>query len=210
MSQAAAGQQDSDTRERIAKAMIHLVGTQGYHATSVGMVLTEAGVSLENFTSYFIDKEDCFVKVYDELTDDYGGQVLEAYGTVGRWRDRMRAAAWVSLRYLQEDPERTRFMLVEVGFAGEVARAHRDFVLRGFVELIDGARQELPDPDSVPRELADSVMGSIYQTILKQGRRGGLDSGGDYVPQLMYMAVLPYLGQEAAEEELSIPPPAES
>jgi hypothetical protein len=70
------------------------------------------------------------------------------------------------------------------------------------VEMVDGARSELDDPDSIPRSEAEAVVGAIYEGLLGVVSEGDLERLTEHVPQLMYIAVLPYLGVEAAEEEL--------
>ena len=93
---------------------------------------------------------------------------------------------------------------------GELAQAHRDRYVRRPIELIDEGRREAPDPDSLSPALAEAVFGSIYRTLARE--LGGSGRGAEpdqFVPQLMYMAVRPYLGEEAAREELTTPPPPE-
>jgi hypothetical protein len=72
--------------------------------------------------------------------------------------------------------------------------------------MIDEGRKELDDPDSMSRSSAEWVAGSYMEMMLKRlGRQGPMAK--ELVPQLMYMAVRPYLGEEAAKEELAMPPP---
>jgi hypothetical protein len=65
-----------------------------------------------------------------------------------------------------------------------------------------------PDPDSVPPLAAASVIGAIIQVLARYSSEG--DGGRDpvaAVPEMMYLAVRPYLGEEAARRELTMPPP---
>jgi hypothetical protein len=75
-------------------------------------------------------------------------------------------------------------------------------------DLIDAGRYELEDPSSVSGDTALAVVGGIYELMQKELSRGrGTGRAEDYVPQLMYIAVRPYLGHEEALKELSIPAP---
>jgi hypothetical protein len=62
------------------------------------------------------------------------------------------------------------------------------------------------------RDVALGVFGSVYQFLLREleGSREPLKAES-FVPQLMYIAVRPYLGHDVAHEELTMeaPPPAE-
>jgi hypothetical protein len=91
-----------------------------------------------------------------------------------------------------------------------MAQAQRESHLQRMVEMIDAGRQELDDPDSLGRGVAEGVFGSIYSHLVKDVQAGkGTKAAEDYVPELMYIAVRPYLGHEAAMEELTIPAPRE-
>ena len=193
-------------RDRIAEAIVHLVGTRGYEATTVEAVLERAEARREDFDRHFAGKEECFLAAYDEVTDEFGRRVLGAYFEEDEWHDRMWAGGAEALHFLQEDAERARFFVVEVVHAGRQAQARRDLVLHQFAELVDAGRDELEDPKSVSRGTAEIVAGAIYGTVLTKIKRGWPDWGRDFLPELMYMAVLPYLGARAAEEEMRVTP----
>jgi hypothetical protein len=60
------------------------------------------------------------------------------------------------------------------------------------------------------RGVAEGVIGSIYGLLVKELQDGdGVAAAEGYVPEMMYLAVRPYLGHDVAREELSIPPPPE-
>lgn len=194
-------------RERIAAAMVRLVATRGFRAVELDDVLAAAGVSEGEFRRHFDDLEDCFVRLWDEMTLEHAVRADAAYETAGPWRERLRRAAWESLRYLQEDELRTRFLVLEVLSAGEMAQAHRDLAIAAEVRWVDEGRRELPDPDSVPRSVAEHVVGAINEMLVRKTRSGEVRHGDRVLRELMYLAVRPYLGQAAALEEMRMPPP---
>jgi AcrR family transcriptional regulator len=61
----------------------------------------------------------------------------------------------------------------------------------------------MEDPDAVPHTTAEALAGSAYGQIYSRVVRGDADALPALVPQLMSAAVMPYLGIEAALEELS-------
>jgi hypothetical protein len=73
-------------------------------------------------------------------------------------------------------------------------------------DLIDEGRADPEAPESLTRVTAESLAGAIALE-LHLAIREGLRSERELVPTLMYAAVLPYGGPEAAAEELRIPPP---
>jgi AcrR family transcriptional regulator len=186
--------------------MLSLVGTHGYTATTTDAVCGLAEVSLSDFRSRFADKEECYLAAYDEIATEFGERVLGAYKAHESWHDSIWAAGWAAIGFLQEDPARARYFAVEVNVAGSRARVRRDRVMQVFADLVDVGRAELGDPGSVSRATAEIVAGAIYNTIQSRILDGSIERGEDFLVELVYIAVLPYLGADAAEAELRVQP----
>jgi AcrR family transcriptional regulator len=193
-------------RGRIADAMVALVGSHGYAATSVEMVCERAGASRSHFNRCFAGKEDCFLSLHDEITAEFCAQVIAAYDGATSWHNQIWAAGWAAMRFLQEDPVRARFLVIEVNGAGSGAQERRDRILQRLADLLDAGRNELEEAGSVSRCTAEIVAGSIYGTILTKVEDGSIERGEEFLPELVYMAVMPYLGHRAAEDELLVQP----
>lgn len=193
-------------RARIAAAMVSLVGNHGYAQTSVEMVCEQARTRRSHFDRCFAGKEDCFLSLHDEVAAEFCERVTAAYAGASSWHDRVWAAGWATMRFLAEDPARARFLVVEVNGAGSGAQSRRDRILQQMADILDGGRDELEKPDSVSRCTAEIVAGAIYGTILGRIEEGSIERGEDFLPELVYMAVMPYLGSRAAEDELLVQP----
>jgi AcrR family transcriptional regulator len=197
---------EDPARKRIAAALVELVAEQGVERTTVAMVCARAGVDREGFDRCFHGKEDCFLRVLDEVADSFCVIATTAYAGPRSWHDRIWAAAWAAMRFLQEDPARARFLIVGVNGAGSRAQSRRDLVLRGITDLIDAGREELPSAAAVSRSTAEMVTGAIYGTVMAKVRDGALERREDFLSELVYMAMMPYLGARAAEDELLVQP----
>jgi AcrR family transcriptional regulator len=193
-------------RERIATAAVELIGNNGYAVTSIEAICERAHAARSHFDRCFADLEDCFLSLHDEVTAEFCEQVMSAYGGPETWHDRIWAAGWAAMRFLREDPVRARFLMVEVNGAGSSAQAHRDRIMQRCADLLDAGREELDDPKSVSRCTAEVAAGAIYGTILTKIEAGWIDRGEEFLPELIYMAVMPYLGARAAEDELLVQP----
>jgi len=196
-------------RRQILDAVVEVCTRDSYRQASVEAVVAEAGITRAAFDRHFTDLEDCFTAHILETRETFlievGGAVLQASG----WREQMRAAAYAIVRFWQEDERRARMILIEVLSAGPRAQLARDEGMEMMVSLIDQGRQEMPDPELLSRATAEAVAGAIYNQMRVILEQGGIDRGREHVPELMYTVVLPYLGREAALEELEMPPPEE-
>jgi AcrR family transcriptional regulator len=191
-------------RARIAAALVSLVGEHGYAATTIEMVCERARAGRAHFDRCFAGKEDCFLSVHDEAAAEFCMRISEATDGAAAWHDRLWAAGWAAMRFFDEDPIRARFLIVEVNGAGSGAQARRDRLLQALADLVDGGRGELDEPGLVSRCTAEIVAGAIYGTLVGKLEEGCVERRAEFLPELVYMAVMPYLGSRAAEDELSV------
>lgn len=193
-------------RERIAGAMVALVGEHGYAATSVEMVCERARAGRRHFDRCFAGKEDCFLSLHDEASAELCEQVAAAYAGASSWHDRVWAAGWAAMRFLEDDPPRARFLLVEINGAGSGAQMRRDRLLQGVADLLDAGRGELEKAGHVSRCTAEIAAGAVYGTVTAKIEAGCIERGEEFLQELVYMAVMPYIGTRAAEDELLVQP----
>ena len=126
-----------------------------------------------------------------------------AFASEEVWRDQIRAAAYAIFDLVAEDRRFARFLFVDTLAAGERVTLLREEGLVAFSQVIDLGRNELEDPDSVSSTTAVAIAGTVYNQIRVAIQADALTE--DLVPKLLYNVVLPYLGSEAAEEELRLP-----
>lgn len=201
-----AGRGRDPARERLAAAIVDLIGNQGFAAVGVDALCERAHVDHRHFTRCFADLEDCFLSVHDEVTADFCQRLTAAHEATSTWHDRIWAAGWAAMRYLQENPVRARFFLVAVNGAGRGAQDRRDRIMQRCADLLDGGRGEVGKRGPVSRCTAEIAAGTIYGTILAKIESGAMERGEEFLPELIYMATMPYLGSRAAEDELAVQP----
>jgi AcrR family transcriptional regulator len=197
-------------RLRVEQAFVAVVCEQGYAGTTVEAVCARAGVEPESFGRLYGDLEGCLCEYIQAGTIELLARAAAAFTAEEGWRNQLRAVAYAMLRFLQEDFGRARVMTVEVLSAGDRAQLIRDQGMEALFTFIDLGRNELDDPDSISRTTAEAVGGAIFSQIRLEIENGTPESLTALLPKMMYSAVLPYLGPEAASEELDrLPPPAE-
>jgi AcrR family transcriptional regulator len=188
-------------RAQLIEALIEIAAERGYMDTSIELVVAHAGLDRPAFDRHFRGKYDCFLSAWQEMNEECMHSVMRAYDSQQYWPDRLRAVAIEVVGSLCTDPGRAGFA-VEVLAAGDAARARRDMTMRVIASLIDAGRKEMDDPESVPHTTAEALAGSAYGQVYAKVVRGHTDELPKLIPQLMSAAVMPYLGVEAALEEL--------
>jgi hypothetical protein len=141
----------------------------------------------------------------DELLERVGLRFFAAPD----WRHGLRAVAHEMYRFMREDPERARMMAVDSPTAGPRAQLIRDSGIGALVELVDLGRREPGAPATLTRFTAETTAGAIYDRMRVDIERGEMEALERHFPELMYSAVLPYLGSEIALEEARIPVPGD-
>jgi len=197
-------------RTAYTEALIELAFDSDYQAVTVDQIVERAGGSREDFERIFPSKQACAVAAIEEVMAANLATVQAAFESEERWPDNLRAGAYAMARYVAGHPKQVRFGMLDMLWAGETTGALRDQFFGRFVAMIDAGREVAPDPAAVPPLAAESVVGSITQALERFSmERGGERDPVAAVPEMMYLAVRPYLGEEAARRELAIPPPSD-
>lgn len=187
-------------RQRILQGMLESVGTKGYEQTTVQDAIDAAGLYRQAFYDSFEDKEDCYLQALDAGAAWIELAMRDAATTGATWRGRLRGALAGLLNFLEAQPEIGRALFVEVHAAGPLAVQKRTEAMERASELVDMAREESDDP--APAISAEAVVAGILAVLhgrLSSGRAQGFSR---LLPELMYLAVLPYFGPAAASAEL--------
>jgi AcrR family transcriptional regulator len=193
------------SRSDYMEAMLDLASERGYDAVDVADVAERAGGTVVGFERHFPSKLACAVAILEEIAESNLHAVRGAFDAEPTWPDSLRAAAYAHAEWILANPKKMRFGLLETVWASELTGALRDSLFGEYVAMIDAGREVAPDPGSIPAFTAEGVVGSITEVIT---RRLGPEQSGELlelVPEMMYLAVRPYLGEEVARRELTTP-----
>jgi AcrR family transcriptional regulator len=192
-------------RERVLAAVLRATTELGYREVSVQDVLDRAGVSRPTFYEHFANKEDGFLAGLDAAALRLRTR-LDAVADEGcaSWRDRLRLQLEELLRFVEEEPDAAMALVVDARAACTAALLRRDELLDHFAACVDkqvrDGLPELPPPSAIS---AAGIVGGIESVLYSRLQRGECENLMSLLPSLMYFAVLPYEGHEAANEEMA-------
>lgn len=191
-------------RERLLAGMLRATAELGYREVSVQDVLDRAGVSRPTFYEHFENKEACFLAAFDSAAARLRKR-LETAGEEGEdWRQRFRLSLEELLRFVAEDPDAAMSLIVDGRAACSDALERRDELLDHFASCLDAQVRAEADPANAPSAIAAAgIVGGIEALLYARLNRGEAGDIQALLPSLMYFAVLPYEGHEAASEELT-------
>ncbi len=187
-------------RERMLLAVAEAVAEQGYPATTVADIIARARLSRRTFYEHFADKEECFLAAYDTVVEQLLDGVGQAYAAADSWPQKVHDGLRMFLTSLAAEPAFARMCVVEVVAAGPEARGRRDAAMRVFVDFLDPGRDEAPKGLTVPELAGEIVVGGLYEVIYTRLLRDAADELVTLLPELLYCALVPYVGHQQAEQ----------
>jgi AcrR family transcriptional regulator len=192
-------------RERLLAGMLRATAHLGYREVSVQDVLDRAGVSRPTFYEHFENKDDCFLAAFDAAAGRLRQRLETAGEDAEHWRERLRGALEELLRFVSEEPDAAMSLIVDARAACPPALRRRDELLDRFASCLDTqVRTETPADEPPSAIAAAGIVGGIEALLYSRLNRGETDDLKSLLPSLMYFAVLPYEGREAASEELAL------
>lgn len=155
-----------ERRTRLIAAGLEVIGTRGYHLSTVRDICAQSGLSERYFYESFKGMGLLFEAVYAELHTELQGRVMGAFAAASAFKsDPMLMAeaaviAWLS--FIKEDLRRARILLIDAVSINDsntrnAQAAIQDFagIIHAFVELLYPAMGELGyDPKLIAATLA--------------------------------------------------------
>ncbi len=199
-------ERDADLRAHLREATLDVVCERGYRSTTVAVICNRAEAGVDEFERIFGSKEDALVQIYREEAGMFLAVANSACELEENWRDGLRAGAYAGARWLRDHPREARFCILEVLGAGEAAQLQREHLMRTLAVYFDRGRKQLDRDRHVSPTFAAAIVGAISEMLIRRLVEGGdLSDVVDLVPELMYIAVRPFVDGDEAMEELRLP-----
>jgi len=190
-------QEDALTRAAIAEMV-----EKGYTATTVQSVVERAGVSREEFDRRFESLDQCALDSFERIIASFKRWVGSAFNAERDWPSALRAAAYATTDWMEENPEATAFGMIEVlKIPGEMPRVRREETFDFCSRMIDRGREAAPDPEAIPELAPTFAIGAVTQLLTHRLQEEAAVDPPAVVPEMLVRIVEIYLGPEAAEAE---------
>ena len=184
-------------RQRIFAAMAKSCAEKTFATTTIGDIVGRAGISRGTFYKHFDNKRECFDAAAEDFLVELKAIAASAHPSEGSPPDAIRAVLAAVLEGLTAKPTFANLLLVEApNVDPEIVRGYRNVVL-GALEARweSGARAEVAGADP------EIAFGRAKVLIAGQLAAGRVEQLPSLLPELVYIALLPYVGQDAALEQ---------
>jgi AcrR family transcriptional regulator len=183
----------SEQRERLLAAARDVFARRGFAEGGVEEIVSEARVSRSSFYSFFANKEECLLAVFQEGVRRITTALVEVIGQPLEPAQRIRAEITVLAEHLAADPAMARVLLIEaVGATPAVERA-RSSARQAAADVIEAQLREYPAwrerPDEERAVVALTTMAAIAESLSHLIATGRIDEWPSIVdPVSAYVA----------------------
>ncbi len=170
-------------------------------------MVTRAGVTQHEFEQEFASADDCLLATFDFAATLLSRATVEAVQGEREWLTRVRAGVVRILSFLDAEPRWARLLMIEA--AGPSLLERRDLALSRLADLLE---RGCPSAENAGLALqrgltAELVVGGVFSVVSARMLKHTGAPLVDLAPSLMSLIVLPYLGADAAKQELAFRPP---
>jgi AcrR family transcriptional regulator len=184
-------------RQRILEALAECCTEKTFAATTIGDIVSTAGVSRRTFYKLFANKKECLEAAVNVFADELAEIVAAAEADDRPWPEKVRGGIAEVLDLLVAKPGFANLALVEVIAVDPVLMGrYWDPLLAALSSHAPLDREGLPSTDA-----ARAAIGTAQVLIARQLTTGRGDRLAELLPDLVYIAMTPYLDQEGALEQ---------
>lgn len=177
-------------RRRIVDAMVACAAEKTYTATTIADIVARAGVSRTTFYRFFADKRACFDAALDACIDEVGEVASTALSGSGTRPQAVHRASAAVLERLATKPAVAQVLVTEAVSVDPTVLARYRALLMPPLEALLG-----PGRGAISPGLA---LGRAQLLILNQLAGDGARRLSDLEPEIVYLALAPFLGHREA------------
>jgi AcrR family transcriptional regulator len=186
-------------RERIVDATAAIVAEKGLAGLTISEIARRANVSHQTFYEMYPNKHDAFLGAQKVGLHQALLVTVEAYDAhKDDWPRGVAAGLRALIDYLSSEPAHAHLTVVDTFGASPEAIEIRDTALPAFAAYLNPGYDLAPKGVDVPSIAAEAIAGGIWQVLYHYIEHKRLAELPDAVPQLIYVALTPFLGPTEA------------
>jgi AcrR family transcriptional regulator len=184
-------------RQRIVEALATCCSEKTIAATTIGDIVSTAGVSRRTFYKLFDNKRECLEAAVNAFAGELSAIVADAEAGDGAWTEKVRDGIAKVLDLLVAKPHFANLALVEALAVDPI------LTIRYWEPLLNTLSNHAGlDCEGLPStDAARAAIGTAQVLIARQLATGHWDRLPELSPDLIYIAMAPYLGRESALEQ---------
>ncbi len=161
-------------RERLLDGMLAATVRKGYQGANVAQVIAHAGVSRPTFYEHFADKDDCFLAVHREISEQLCERVGEAVAAEPPERA-VQAGIKALIMRAEARPDRARFLVNETLAGGLRVLDEHDLTVTHVEQIIERSRAKASPKASTPDLPTRALVGGVCGLLAPRLRRNEHD-----------------------------------
>jgi AcrR family transcriptional regulator len=188
-------------RDRILQAMAETMAERGYAAATVTEVVDRAGVSRATFYELFRGKDDCMMSAANTMLGEVVTIVTTQYSPDKPLVHVIRDAMAAMLALMAQRPAYAKLAFTEARVSTPAVRQTYQSGVNVLLSLLDQIRVDGDGNTEIPPRTARGAIGACEALIREQISAGRTEDLPEILPEMLYGALVPYIGLDAALEQ---------
>lgn len=187
-------------RQRIVNAMISSCAEKTYAATTITDIVKRASISRTTFYKHFANKRDCFDEALNACIAELQAAATGAHTPSDPPAEAVRKAIAATLEVMAAKPDRAQLAMSDaITVEPAILERYRSLLipaLEAAWDKVGSRRAEAADP-----QLA---FGRAQILIFNQIAAGRTTQLPDLLPEIVYIALLPFAGHDEATRQAQL------
>ena len=188
-------------RERIVDAIASIVAEKGLARLTIPEIAQHANISHQTFYEMYETKQDAVLGAQKAGMRQAQLVLAEAYDADrDSWPDAVVAGLRALIDFVTSEPAHAHLNLIDTFVASPASIEIRAQSLQGFAAYLRPGEDQSAQAADVPAIAAEATAGGIWEIFRHYVNRGQLAQLSDACPQVIYIALTPFIGAEQAAE----------
>jgi AcrR family transcriptional regulator len=193
---------ETEQRDALLRAMMEELVERGYREASLEGARRAAGVSEEEVSAEFPNKDACLFAAYDRVAELVVTKASAECDIAAPWPERVRTGLDTLLGELAAEPKLAQ--AITRSFPGLRPSAYRLYVdlLSRFVPFMREGRDYAEVDEELPGEVELLAVGAAEAIIFGEVDAGRAERLPKMMPEILFSVLVPFMGPDRAAAEM--------